>query len=334
MWSQFPKLNIHLEITSQCQAKCPACARAYDYNPDVIGSKTPGHFKLENLKELFNENVLSQVNEFFLCGNYGDPLAHPDLTKWIAHVQSIAPSVNFWLHTNGGLGLNDTWKELGRLLSRPEDMVCFAIDGLEDTNSIYRRGVNWSALIRNIETFIGAGGRAEWKFIKFPHNQHQIDEAREISLKLGFRRFKAINPYPNFESYLSESSKVPADSQASYSQLSDDDLNHLLAKAPRVDIKCDALAEMSLYIDHEARLWPCCWLGMAGDLRTRYAEREEFHRFLYEQNQYDTNFNNLFHHPIYDILNHDFFKIKLKENWSSQSHCLSTCAQKCGQSTN
>jgi len=330
MWFQLPKLNIHLEITSQCQAKCPACARVYDYNPDVLGSKKPSHFTLDKLKEVFNESVLSRINEFFLCGNYGDPLAHPKLAQWIDHIQGLAPSVKFWLHTNGGLGSKETWAKLGAHLSRPEDMVCFAIDGLEDTNSIYRRGVNWRTLIQNIEIFVDCGGRAEWKFIKFPHNMHQIEEARELSTKLGFRRFKVINPYPGFENYLNESSDIPTDSQFTHNQLSESELTTLLAKSKNVEIKCDALAEKSLYIDHEARVWPCCWLGMAGDLRTRYPEREEFHRFLFEQNKYETHFNNLFYYQFNDILNHDLFKEKLKENWSSQSQCLSTCAQKCG----
>ena len=48
----------------------------------------------------------------------------------------------------------------------------FALDGLEDTHSMYRQNTNWRTVIRNAETFISAGGYAIWKFIKFKHNQH------------------------------------------------------------------------------------------------------------------------------------------------------------------
>ena len=33
------------------------------------------------------------------------------------------------------------------------------------------------------------GGRATWVFIAFQHNEHQIGEAKELSIKMGFQNF-------------------------------------------------------------------------------------------------------------------------------------------------
>ena len=58
------------------------------------------------------------------------------------------------------------------------------LDGLEDTNHIYRRYTDWSKIERNAKTFLNAGGKGSWVFIVFKHNEHQVDEA-ESYLKNG-----------------------------------------------------------------------------------------------------------------------------------------------------
>ena len=65
----------------------------------------------------------------------------------------------------------------------------FGIDGLEDTNHIYRQGTVFKQIIRNVKAFIQAGGRAQWDFIVFKHNEHQVEKAGELSKKLGFEIF-------------------------------------------------------------------------------------------------------------------------------------------------
>jgi hypothetical protein len=46
--------------------------------------------------------------------------------------------------------------------------------------------VRYDTVIRNAQAFIDAGGRAQWNFIVFEHNQHQIELARRLSDDLGF----------------------------------------------------------------------------------------------------------------------------------------------------
>jgi hypothetical protein len=67
--------------------------------------------------------------------------------------------------------------------------VTFSIDGLEDTNHLYRRNVNWNLLIENVKSFIDAGGTAVWDYLIFKHNEHQIDQAKQYSIDLGFKEF-------------------------------------------------------------------------------------------------------------------------------------------------
>ena len=68
-------------------------------------------------------------------------------------------------------------KNLASIMRKP-DKVIFAIDGLEDTNHLYRVNTNFNKIMENAKAFINAGGIARWDFIAFAHNEHQIEEAK------------------------------------------------------------------------------------------------------------------------------------------------------------
>ena len=95
-----------------------------------------------------------------------------------------------WLsmNTNGGARDVGWWKELAKVLKKPAAVI-FSVDGLADTNHLYRQGVVWDHVEQNMRAFIEAGGRARWDFIVFDHNQHQVDEARLLSERWGVERF-------------------------------------------------------------------------------------------------------------------------------------------------
>ena len=85
--------------------------------------------------------------------------------------------------TNGGARKPDYWRSLAETAGDKMHVV-FGIDGLADTNHLYRRHVQWDKLIENAQAFIGAGGKAKWQFIKFPWNKHQVEQAKELSKQI------------------------------------------------------------------------------------------------------------------------------------------------------
>jgi hypothetical protein len=93
------------------------------------------------------------------------------------------------MHTNGSMKRPEWWAELARTIGR-KGYVIFGLDGLEDTNHLYRQGTVWSKIMENVQAFIAAGGRARWDFIVFAHNEHQVDEAEQLSKDMGFEKFQ------------------------------------------------------------------------------------------------------------------------------------------------
>ena len=181
---------LHVEPTTRCNAACPICARFISGTP----VKHP-HLKLEdltveNLDKWLGKEIIQKVNDLKFCGDYGDPCSNPYLLEIIGYVANIRRDMHISVNSNGGNRNPKFWKELASYLKLfKSHVVLFGIDGLEDTNHLYRRNVKWSTLMDNVKAFTSNGGIAQWDFILFEHNEHQLDEARKLSKDLGFKSF-------------------------------------------------------------------------------------------------------------------------------------------------
>ena len=91
--------------------------------------------------------------------------------------------------TNGSMRNPAWWKKLGKLFAGTQSWLEFHVDGLRNTNHLYRIGANWENIMANANAFISGGARAEWHYILFKHNQHQVGEAYLIAREMGFDKF-------------------------------------------------------------------------------------------------------------------------------------------------
>lgn len=231
---------LHVEPTDVCQASCPLCSRVTDttFNPN-----DQRHLTVEQLRLAVDPAILADLDKMFACGNYGDPAAGQHTLELYRYLRSINPAITLGMNTNGGLRSRIWWQELAVILNQSRDYVVFSIDGLADTNHIYRRGVNWDKVIENAQTFIDAGGSAHWDMLVYQHNQHQVEQAQQLAKEMGFTWFRAkISKRP-----LVDGLALP-DQWQLVNQLSG-------------SIKCHALTERSIYIDARGVVNPCCWLG-------------------------------------------------------------------------
>ena len=124
-----------------------------------------------------------------MCGNYGDPIAARDTLEVFEYFRNINEKMNLSMHTNGSAKKTDWWQKLAYVLGS-RGYVVFGIDGLEDTNHLYRQNTVWSKIMENVRAFIESGGRARWDYIVFAHNEHQVEEAESLSKELGFEKFQ------------------------------------------------------------------------------------------------------------------------------------------------
>jgi MoaA/NifB/PqqE/SkfB family radical SAM enzyme len=172
--------DVHLEISTLCNAACPRCPRnfwGYPYNagyPELFLS-------LEQTKKIFQPDFLHQLTSIRINGNFGDIVMNPEGADVVDYLRQNNASMKITISTNGGARDSEFWTKLA--CSGAE--ILFALDGLANTHSLYRQNTIWSVVIKNAKTFMDAGGRAVWKMIRFKHNHHQIEECRAMAKALG-----------------------------------------------------------------------------------------------------------------------------------------------------
>ena len=290
--------NLHVEASSFCNARCPGCPRnAYGYPLEGLYKET--NLGVDSWKKILSD--FPDINSILFCGNHGDCMMNPDIAELVELSNAFCS-----IATNGSIGRLETYKKLAQL----KTPITFGIDGLEDTNHLYRQGVKWNYLIERVKHFIANGGEARWQFIVFKHNQHQIEEARQLSIELGFRDFHTVyggrdEIFPAIQLDKTISHWIlPANSD----QMPNEKFNvneylkmryhpYNLKKQPlgAVDVDCEHLRG-SVYVNAEGEYFPCCYQGFG------HVDKPKV--------------------PLKDF-------IKLKETWSND--CNETCAFSCGK---
>lgn len=194
-WNKNELSQMHIELTNACNAACPMCVRFYNNSPLVRPDLEIGQITLEKFKKYFPPEIIKKCNLILFCGVHGDPCVAKDMFEICQYIDSVSNTTAVRVNTNGGMRKSEWWAKLGELFSKhpwgtqSHWSVTFSIDGLEDTNHLYRRNVNWNLLIENVKSFIDAGGTAVWDYLIFKHNEHQIDQAKQYSIDLGFKEF-------------------------------------------------------------------------------------------------------------------------------------------------
>ncbi len=343
---------VHLEVTSRCNASCPMCAR------NIHGGKTSPYLpltdlRLEQIKQIFPVAFIRQLNKIYLCGNYGDPAAGPETLEILSYFREVHPQITLGVHTNGGVRSSEWWGQLAKVVS-----YCrFGIDGLEDTNHLYRRNVNWERLQQNIKAFVAAGGRAEWDFLLFEHNEHQIDRARDLAKTWGFQDFQVKNTSRFFDkkttTTLMDYQVRDVDGQNIY-KLRPTRLSHYQNKAlekgyrevvaeygsvmdywNKTEIQCRVAVEKSIYISAEGLVFPCCWT--AGQLYSATTPMSAANNEVWKQIESLSEGKeslSALRYSIESILRGAYFQKTLPESWNAPSlkeGKLQVCAKTCGQ---
>ena len=267
--------TIQIEHSSMCNAACPQCMREWwDGDYSRINQT---YITTEFYETRIPQQVYDQLEKINFCGTVGDPCTGPNFIDVCRIIKRKNPNIEISIATNGGMRNPEWWKELASVLTSPKDNVIFGIDGLEDTNDIYRINVRWGRLMDNVRAFINHGGRAQWQFISFAHNEHQIDAAEKLSKELGFDSFFTI--YNNrfvVEELFNKSSVgksgiplLPPKKEQEVSILlrrdnpMTTDPEEWMSTAEQQCIKCQAIETNEAYIDVETHFLPCCYLAGA-----------------------------------------------------------------------
>ena len=328
--------HVHFEPTQKCQALCPMCDRTH--NLHIKNAE----LSIEQFKNIIDSDFAKQLNSFLMCGNHGDPMIAKDtldMYEWLRYNNS-----KLYLHmtTNGGGRSDDWWKNIAKVFGN-NGRVTFSVDGLEDTNHLYRVNVNWKKVENSMDVFTQAGGKGIWVFLIFKHNEHQVEEAERMAKLFGLEFIKKktgrwVQSYKGDKIKKKETLKgneIKPPTKQEYQNKSVNDYENLIDKFGNFDsyldstmIKCKSLDTKEIYISAEGLVTPCCWT--AGKLYKAYESLGQNQMWSYLNNELQSI--NALHKPLRDIIEGPFFKnIEKSWNLSSCSQGKSkVCAEKCG----
>jgi wyosine [tRNA(Phe)-imidazoG37] synthetase (radical SAM superfamily) len=122
-----------------------------------------------------------------LCGNYGDPIYHPDFVRMVQVFKQRGAHVT--IVTNGSHKKSDWWQDLTSLLDH-YDTVTFSVDGVPENFTQYRVNADWNTIKTAMTVCAQAPCKTTWKYIPFAFNQHSIDQAAALSQLLGIDQFE------------------------------------------------------------------------------------------------------------------------------------------------
>lgn len=306
-------------------------------------------WSVDDAKRVFHPQLVNLQNVLF-CGTHGDPALNSDALE-IVEMAKRLNNVTVEFYSNASVRNKDWWADLGRILSnrykksyyRRNDIGVFSIDGLADTNHLYRRNTNFSRIIENASAFIKAGGIARWDFLVFKHNEHQVEEAERLSKKMGFKQFRLrktsrfayspdsskdrfpVNKKDGSLDYYLEPPTTEENTNKNFKAF-----NSHIAKLHDSDIKeisCLNKTEFQrIYVNAEMQVHPCCFIGsdLYSKFRTKHNEVKD--RFF---SNYTTGFNSLRKADWERVLSHPWFKTDLVSSWQSSATPLKRCQQTC-----
>ena len=333
--------KVELEITSDCNAACPGCARTLNADKLTIQS-----FTFKDLKRIFPANNYSGV-EFKFCGVLGDPIVNPDCLKmieWLVYNGGYCE-----ISTNAGYNTVEWWSKLGQVAAaHPGKLhIHFCIDGHRETNHMYRVNTKWNIVERNIAAFAETAPEkhATWIYIIFDHNEHELEIAKTHADALGFEFATRTGMRNSYHQWIAKIGKKNFQTEKKITTTGDKEhskkevvksLDNFIKsyKSNKANIKetdeilnsivCKYVHENEIFIASNQTMWPCCFLWDSA-----FKNNENI---LDKLEVFEPNWNSLKHHSIEEIKNHPWFRELLAASWDPThnlhfTRCIRTCAK-------
>lgn len=328
---------LEFEPTSHCNAKCAHCPRFNITHHDVFKSDgtlhpdlTLNHIDVDAVVKNLELHRMPLLKKVIIQGDKGDPCMHPKIDQLLDALIAAPSKPQITLTTNGSIRSTKWWTSLAEKNYENLEIV-FSIDGLEDTNHLYRVGLDYNTIVKNAKAFIDAGGNAIWKMIVFKHNEHQINDVKALAKSLGFSEFRIS---PSQSSRFKELSQWPVEVDGKVHYLMDSTLNirpqeikfkitpvKNLPIVNRTKEICPNLVTGRVYITHQNYIIPCCMMHF--DTELKYFGTEQLKEITGGFDKHDIS-----KFPLSVIFEQPFFNNRLLNSFEN-GNLLYTCEKSC-----
>jgi wyosine [tRNA(Phe)-imidazoG37] synthetase (radical SAM superfamily) len=235
--------SLHIETTTRCVLACPACPRT-TWSQILKRPVSKLDLDVDLLEKFLDCELGKQFTHFNLCGDYGDPIYYPDLLKLINRFRD---RISFNIVTNGSRQSEKFWQNLSDIMTE-NDSISFSIDGLENTNHLYRINSDWKSIMQGLDIMAKSPAHIHWKTIVFNFNFDKLNEIKN------FAESKGATFHAEKTHRYGDASLVPPESYIESNHLFQEDfVNNQFEIEPR----CETDAKV---ITADGYLSPCDWI--------------------------------------------------------------------------
>lgn len=182
--------TIQIETSTRCTLECMYCSRQVMNKQFKSEWLNRYDLPVEIIEDVFFYKKWDTIID---CGTYGDPIYYKhyhDMLEFMSYAKikhyrvSIAATgktQKWWDKTH------ELWKHLhdnGTYI-----IIFWGIDGLEDTSKIHRINQDWNEISTQMRRSSKNGLWSTWQYIPMRFNEHQIEEARQLSKDWGVKFF-------------------------------------------------------------------------------------------------------------------------------------------------
>lgn len=237
------KKQLHLELTTRCNLECPACPRTQFR--EILKKPIPKQdLDMDHFERFINCDSGSEIEQLLLCGDYGDPIYYPKLKEFIERFRHKTFSIS----TAGSHRPRKFWEDLNSVLTE-EDEITFGIDGMEDTNHLYRRNSNWQSIMEAVDVISQGPAKLKWQTIIFSFNHDKLPEIKNFAESKG-AEFIALKTHR----YGDESLRPPVgDMVETYYMFESEFLNNDV-------IEIEPLCDLAKVVTSDGYFLPCDWI--------------------------------------------------------------------------
>lgn len=167
---KMPKVvDLELELTTMCNAKCGLCYRNY--------TSFKEHYPDKKVRPLVD--IIKQLDEFpdlewiRLVGTISEPTLYKDFFGLVKYIKGR--NINIEICTNGDTHKPAWWSELATLMDH-NDKVYFSICGsTQELHEIYRTNTKLENILANARAFRSSNKNDYAQCIRFQYNSDDFD---------------------------------------------------------------------------------------------------------------------------------------------------------------
>ncbi len=352
MWSDSynkSELNLDIELTTNCNARCPQCSRTDEMNVNKKKDWLPlQQVSIEDFKKWFP--VTRSIKNFHFSGKFGDPGMCKDLKKIVEYIISSNNVSTISINTNGSMRNEDFWFDLG-LIGKERIHLIFDVDGIDqEMHSFYRRGTDLKKVLNNMESACQTLAKVSVLTVMFEHNENHIEEIQNMCRKLGVKNFDTVegNAFvngPTFDFIDEDGNKqvlkqiTRKDREQGLERTDRRVRDHRHWFKPYKKIVCLAAKDKSLQVASSGQVMPCCHLstlektifykkGLIDNYITNNGDDEinpTMEKYINKSKDYNLNYN-----TIDKIVNSIWYNESLKQSWQSEKTASFGCKNVCG----